>query len=46
MKAQANKLFLRDICYHIISNEFMTFDNRATFHCKYEYFIIIIIIIT
>ncbi len=30
----------------MISSKFMTFDNRVAFHCKYDYLIVIIIVIT
>ncbi len=36
-----------DETFHLSSwhHEFMTFDNRVAFHCKYKYCIIIIIIV-
>ncbi len=42
MKAQA--MILSFMTFAVMtSSEFMTFDNRVAFHCKYEYFIIIVI---
>ncbi len=41
MKAKAMKLLFHDICCPVS----LTFDNQVAFHSKYDYFIIIIIIV-